>query len=244
MTTVARTWTVTTWNLHGSEGPPIASVAARLRALTSDVIALQEVQRRQAQSLAKTLGMQHHWALKHYPWTPLLKSKAEGLAILTPHTLSATGSAALPPNRSEWSYKRRIVVWGLVQRPDHSAYRVYDAHFIGGDAASDRLDQARRVAALAVEHGGAPVVVAGDFNDGDEPEVGDALPGIEGAATALTNPSDTPRQRIDHVLVPDGATDIAVKVPSGGAEWAALSDHLPVTTTFTFDWVEGDFPVP
>ena len=109
------------------------------------------------QSLAQTLGMQHHWALKHYPWTPLLKSKAEGLAILTPHTLSATGSASLPPNRSHWSYKRRIVVWGLVERPDHSAYRVYDAHLIGGDAADDRLDQARRVAALVVEHGGAPV---------------------------------------------------------------------------------------
>jgi endonuclease/exonuclease/phosphatase family metal-dependent hydrolase len=244
MTTVARTWTVTTWNLHGSTGPPIASVAARLRELTSDVIALQEVQRRQAESLAQSLGMQHHWALKHYPWTPLLKSKAEGLAILTPHTLSATGSASLTPNRSDWSYKRRIVVWGLVARPDHSAYRVYDAHLIGGDAVTDRLDQARRVAALVAEHGGAPIVVAGDFNDSDEPAVVDTLRGIEGVATALTNPSDIPRQRIDHVLVPDAATDIAVKVPAGGAEWAALSDHLPVTTTFTLDWVAGDFPVP
>ena len=142
MTTVARTWTVTTWNLHGSGGPPIASVAARLRALAPDVIALQEVQRRQAASLAEALGMQHHWALKHYPWTPLLKSKAEGMAILTPHTLSATGGKSLTPKPSRWSYKRRIVGWGLVARPDHSAYRVYDAHLIGGDAAGDRLDQA------------------------------------------------------------------------------------------------------
>jgi endonuclease/exonuclease/phosphatase family metal-dependent hydrolase len=244
MTTVARTWTVTTWNLHGADGPPIASVAARLRALTSDVIALQEVQRRQAESLARTLGMQHHWVLKHYPWTPLLRSKAEGLAILTPHTLSATGSASLPPNCSVWSYKRRIVVWGLVERSDHSAYRVYDAHLIGGDAAATRLEQAQRVAALVVEHGGAPVVVAGDFNDSDEPAVVDTLPGIEGPATAPTNPSDPPIQRIDHVLVPDAATDITVKVPAGGGEWAALSDHLPVTTTFALDWVEGDFPVP
>ena len=215
-----------------------------MRALTSDVIVLQEVQRRQAASLAQSLGMQHHWALKHYPWTPLLKSKAEGLAILTPHTLSATGSASLPPKRSHWSYKRRIVTWGLVERPDHSGFRVYDAHLIGGDAANDRLEQTRRVAELVVEHGGAPVVVAGDFNDPDEPAVLDALPGVEGPATAPTNPSATPRERIDHVLVPDAATAIAVKVPAGGAEWAALSDHLPVTTTFTLDWVEGDFPVP
>jgi endonuclease/exonuclease/phosphatase family metal-dependent hydrolase len=244
MTTVARSWTVTTWNLHGSVGPPIASVAARLRAVPSDVVVLQEVQRRQAGSLAEALGMRHHWALKHYPWTPLLKSKAEGMAILTPHTLSATGSESLTPQRSLWTYKRRIVVWGLVQRPDHSAYRVYDVHLVGGDASQDRLDQAQRVAALVAEHGGAPAVVAGDFNDSRDAAVVDSLPGIEGTATVPTNPAGTPTQRIDHVLVPHAATDIKVTVPAGGAEWAALSDHLPVTTTFAFDWVEGDFPVP
>ena len=244
MRTVARTWTVTTWNLHGSTGPPIASVAARLRSLSPDIVALQEIQRRQAAALAEALGMQHHWALKHYPWTPLLKSKAEGMAILTPHVLSATGSASLTPTRSHWSYKRRIVVWGLVARPDHSAYRVYDVHLAGGDAVEDRLDQAQRVAALVAEHGGAPALVAGDLNDPDEPAVTDTLPGIEGDATVATNPSATPTRRIDHVLVPDTATDITVRVPTGGAEWAALSDHLPVTTTFALDWVEGDFPVP
>ena len=242
--TVARTWTVTTWNLHGSTGPPIASVAARLRSLSPDVVALQEVQRRQAAALAAALGMQYHWALKHYPWTPLLKSKGEGSAILTPHVLSATGSASLTPTCSNWSYKRRIVVWGLVQRPDHSAYRVYDAHLIGGDAVEDRLEQAQRVAALVAEHGGAPAVVAGDFNDLDDAAVVESLPGIEGTATVPTNPAGAPTQRIDHVLGPRAATDITVPVPAGGAEWAALSDHLPVTTTFAFDWVEGDFPVP
>ena len=150
--------------------------------------------------------MQHHWALKHYPWTPLLKSKAEGLAILTPHTLSATGSASLTPNCSDWSYKRRIVVWGLVERPDHSAYRVYDAHLIGGDAADDRLDQAQRVAALVAEHGGAPVVVAGDFNDSDEPAVDrQRSPGSRARQPPRRTRPTHRRQRIDHVLVPDAA---------------------------------------
>jgi endonuclease/exonuclease/phosphatase family metal-dependent hydrolase len=244
MTTVARTWTVTTWNLHGSASPPIASVAARLRPLSSDIVVLQEVQRRQSESLAAALGMQHHWALKHYPWTPLLKSKAEGMAILTPHGLSATGSVSLTPDTSRWSHKHRIVVWGLVKRADHSAYRVYDVHLIAGDAAADRLDQAERVAALVAEHGGAPAIVAGDLNAHDEPAVIAALPGIEGAATAGTSPADTPARRIDHVLVPAAGTDVTVRVPVGGAEWAALSDHLPVTTAFTLDWVEGDFPIP
>ncbi|MGH9134125.1 MAG: endonuclease/exonuclease/phosphatase family protein [Ilumatobacteraceae bacterium] len=251
MATVARTWTVTTWNLHGSAGPPIASVAARLRAVPSDVVVLQEIRRRQAESLADALGMHHHWALKHYPLTPLLKSKAEGMAILTPHALSSTGSTSLTPKQSRWTYKHRIVVWGLVERPDHSGYRVYDVHLSPhDDAAHARLEQAQQVAALAADHGGAPPIVVGDFNDSggsdvsDVIDVLDVLPGVEGQATAFTNPAAAPTRRIDHVLVPDAATDIAVMVPTGGAEWAALSDHLPVTTTFTLDWVAGDFPVP
>jgi endonuclease/exonuclease/phosphatase family metal-dependent hydrolase len=87
-------------------------------------------------------------------------------------------------------------------------------------------------------------VVAGDFNDSRDAAIVDALPGIEGPATAPTNPAGAPTQRIDHVLVPEAATDITVTVPMGGAEWAAVSDHLPVTTSFGLDWVEGDFPVP
>lgn len=244
MTTVARTWTVTTWNLHGSASPPIASVAARLRGMQSDVVVLQEVQRRQAESLATALGMEHHWALKHYPWTALVKSKAEGMAILTPHTLSQTGSASLTPERSRWTYKHRIVVWGLVARADHSAYRVYDVHLSGGDAGEERLDQARQVATLVAEHGGAPAILAGDLNDATDPALIEALPGIEGPATADTNPAAAPERRIDHVLVPDNSTDVTVAVPTGGAEWAALSDHLPVSTTFAVDWVTGDFPIP
>ena len=244
MTTVARTWTVATWNLHGSAGPPIASVAARLRALPPDVVVVQEVQRRQAASLAEALGMQHHWALKHYPWTPLLKAKAEGMAILTPHTLSATGAMSLTPQRSRWTYKHRIVVWGLVARPDDSAYRVYDLHLVGGDATRDRLDQAQRVTALVAEHGGAPAWWPATSTTRRDRRFVDALPGIEGPAVAATIPARANRaQRIDHVLVPADATDITVAVPPGGAEWAALSDHLPVTTTFALGWVEGDFPV-
>ena len=110
MTTVARTWTVTTWNLHGSAGPPLASVAARLRSFAPDVIALQEVQRRQAASLAETLGMQYHWALKHYPWTPLLKSKGEGVAILTPHALAYAMITARAASKTDSSSPPHITV--------------------------------------------------------------------------------------------------------------------------------------
>jgi endonuclease/exonuclease/phosphatase family metal-dependent hydrolase len=240
---VARTWTVTTWNVHGAARPPIASIAARLRALPSDVIALQEVRSAQAAALANALGMQHHWSLKHYPWTPLMKAKAEGAAILTPHSLESAGSESLPPAPSRWTYRHRIVLWALVRRADRSAYRVYNVHLTSGGDQAERLRQAQHVAALVTAHGGAPAIVAGDLNDASAAIV-DALPGSEGPATAPTNPAGEPTQRIDHVLVPDGATEISVSVPAGGDEWAALSDHLPVTTTFSLDWVEGDFPIP
>ena len=160
--------------------------------------------------------MQHHWALKHYPWTPLLKSKAEGMAILTPHTLSTTGSDVARRRRVRTG-RTSAGSWCGASSPGPTTRRTACTTCTSSAATptSDRLDQAQRVAALVAEHGGAPAVVAGDFNDPDEPAVIEALPGIEGPATANTNPADTPRQRIDHVLVPDNATDITVKVPGG-----------------------------
>jgi endonuclease/exonuclease/phosphatase family metal-dependent hydrolase len=36
-------------------------------------------------------------------------------------------------------------------------------------------------------------------------------------------------QVLDHVLLPPDARDVDTVVPEGGAWWASLSDHLPVT---------------
>jgi endonuclease/exonuclease/phosphatase family metal-dependent hydrolase len=42
-----------------------------------------------------------------------------------------------------------------------------------------------------------------------------------------------PAQLLDHVLLPAAATDVSVSVPRGGTDWAAISDHLPVTVRFS-----------
>jgi endonuclease/exonuclease/phosphatase family metal-dependent hydrolase len=243
MATVVKRWTITSWNVHGSASPALDAIAGALRGLHPDVVAMQEVREGQAAELASLLGMQHAWALKHYTATPLLPGRAEGLAILTPHELSFTGAASLTPGTSRWTHRHRIAQWGLVQRADHSGYRILNLHLSPDDAAAARVAEARRAAEL-VAADGAPVLVCGDLNDDVETEVVEALPAVDVDGAGPTSPADAPRRRLDHVLVPAAATDVTVDVPPGGATWAELSDHLPVTVSFGLAWVEGDFVPP
>jgi endonuclease/exonuclease/phosphatase family metal-dependent hydrolase len=110
---------------------------------------------------------------------------------------------------------------------------VFNVHLSPHDDAPARRVEAGRVAELAGAHdGGRPLVVAGDFNDADDHSIIDALPGVEHVHPGSTNPADAPSQTLDHVLLPADAFDVHVDVPDGGARWAALSDHLPVTVRF------------
>lgn len=247
MTTAARTWTVTTWNLRGSAKPDLTAIAATISSEAPDVVVLQEVRRHQAEELADLLGMRWTWALKHYPFTPLYRRGAEGMAILSAHDIDEVGHRQISTGTSTWFYKRRIVQWCLVSRADHSAYRIYNLH-LSSDSAADRLTQAGVITDIVAGHGDAPpTILAGDLNDvtgpSDKPD-GDLLgrlPGLEHLRPSPTNPATEPTQVLDHVLLPIDATAVAVTVPAGGATWAALSDHLPVTVRFDLDWVQGDF---
>lgn len=237
-----REWCVTTWNLRGSGRPDLDDIAAVLRAAEPDVVAVQEIRRGQAADLADRLGMRFTWAFKHWPWTPLLPRLAEGTAIMTPHALDAAGHTEVSDGASRWTYRRRIVQWALVGRPDGSAYRIYNVHLSPHDRRTERLAEAVRVAEIVAEHGDAPpAVIAGDFNDGNDASVIYALPGVEHVVPPPTNPSEQPHQVLDHVLLPADATSVATSVPAGGQQWAARSDHLPVTVHFSLDWVVGDF---
>ncbi len=246
MATVARRWTITTWNILGADRPDITDLSDRLRDEAPDVIVLQEVRKRQAAEISEQLGMHHAWAFKHYPYSPVMRHLAEGLAIITPHRIDAPGSVSLSPNTSKWTYRHRIAQWALIERDDHSAFRVVNIHLSPRDDANSRAAEAQRVAAL-VAGGGAPAIVAGDFNDHDDHNVIESLPGAEYIDSPPTNPSDAPVKRLDHVLLPDGASDqlsvISSTVPDGGSQWRTRSDHLPLTVKFEMDWVTADFPV-
>ena len=242
METVRLEWTVMTWNIQGTKRTDLDRVAEIIAAARPDVVALQEVRRPQAHALADVLDMRHVWDEKHHLLRPLFPGRAEGAAILTPHTLSDPGHERISDATSMRTYRRRIVQWAVVQRADSSAYRVFNTHLSPHDMADERLAEATRITALAAALGDSPPsVVAGDLNDAGAPEIIAALPGIEVLTPPPTNPSKHPTERIDHVLVPPDASDVSVSVPAGGPDWAALSDHLPMTVRFALDWVQGGF---
>ena len=227
-------WSVTTWNVHGSAHPDLARVAERLQVEAPDLILLQEVRESQAAELARRTSMRFTWARKHFPYTRLAPRLAEGLAIMTPHSLGASDHAEISKGARP-SWKRRIAQWGVVARPDGSTLRAYNVHLsphVGG--ADDRCVEAARVEELATGHGTLDdVVVGGDFNDHDDSAVIDALPGVEHFPAPPTSPAAAPTKCLDHVLVPSDATEVSVTVPAGDEAWATISDHLPVTVRFT-----------
>jgi endonuclease/exonuclease/phosphatase family metal-dependent hydrolase len=240
--TVGLDWTVMTWNIQGTKPTDLQRVQEVIAAETPDVVALQEIRHSQAKKLASALSMQQTWVEKHNPWRPGCRGRAEGAAILTPHSLEDPGNAVISDETSKRSYKRRIVVWALVGRDDESAYRIFNTHLSPHDLVQERRDEAKRITAITEHLGKAPpTIVAGDFNDASDPTIIATLPGIEVMPAPLSNPASAPDKAIDHVLVPVAATDVSVSAPGGDTEWAELSDHLPVTLRFTFGWVQGGF---
>ncbi len=226
-------WAVLTWNVHGSAGADITAVAAAIQAEAPDIVVLQEIRRRQAAQLAVELQMRYSWALKHKPYTALVWWRSEGMAIMTPHLLDAVGHTEVSDGQPMRSWRRRIAQWGLVGRADRSMLMIYNLHLSPHEDAASRRAEAERVNELVASIGNDPrPVVAGDFNDADEPSIIDVLPGAEHVAPSMTYPSDAPVQLLDHVLLPADATGVTVRVPAGGPEWATISDHLPVTVRF------------
>jgi endonuclease/exonuclease/phosphatase family metal-dependent hydrolase len=227
-------WCVLTWNVHGSALPDIESLAAAVRDESPDVVVLQEIRKRQATALATALQMRYSWVVKHYPYTKLMWRRAEGMAILTPHLLDAVGHTEVSNDQPIRSWRRRIVQWGLVGRADRSMVMIYNLHLSPHDDAQARRSEAAAVSELVASIGDdPPAIVAGDFNDAGDPSIIEILPGVEHVAPSMTNPSAAPTQVLDHVLLPPTARTVTASVPSGGAHWAAISDHLPVTVRFT-----------
>ncbi len=226
-------WSVLTWNVHGSAHPDVDALAAAILDETPDVVALQEIRKRQAAALATSMQMRYSWVVKHYPYTKLMWWRAEGMAIMTPHLLDAVGHTEVSQDQPMRSWRRRIAQWGLVGRADRSMLMVYNLHLSSHDDADWRRAEAARVSELVASIGDDPApIVAGDFNDAGDGSIIDTLPGLEHVVPSMTNPSEAPTQLLDHVLLPAEAQDVTVSVPSGGAQWAAISDHLPVTVRF------------
>jgi endonuclease/exonuclease/phosphatase family metal-dependent hydrolase len=225
---------VVSWNILGRDQHHLDDVADRLRGTAPDVVALQEVRAGQAHDLARALGWQMVWRRKHSPYTLAMWWRSEGLALLSPHPLGRPVRRSISPGVSHMSYRHRIVIAADVTR-DGRTLRVYDTH-LSSDDATERIEQATRVADLIRSEDAPLRVVCGDLNtQTDEPEVLRELrgSGVRDHGVDPTNPANAPVRRLDYVLVPDSATDVDVAVPEPGEDWRELSDHLPVVATFT-----------
>lgn len=225
-------WRVLTWNILGSRRPHLDVMSEVILGYAPDVVAMQEVQRRQARVLARRLGWRVVWTRKHYPYSPLVWWRAEGLAMMTPHNVSELVSVSISSGVSTWTYRHRVAMAATVTRKtDHAALRLVNTHLASHDA-DQRIAQARRVVALVGNR--RPAVVAGDLNSVDELEVirEFGVAGLVDPGGDYSNPSITPRQRLDYVLIPESATVTARTTPDGGEQWHQLSDHLPVLVEF------------
>jgi len=229
-----------TWNLHGAVRPGLDEIAERLRALDPDVVALQEVQCRQARALKRALGWQTaRWSFKHMPlWKP-----AEGLAVLSPHRMNRKRTITLSRREPPWIYRRRIAQLCELDLDGHRL-RLANTH-LSSDTGRDRRAQAERL----VRRLERDMLVLGDLNarpgrDELQPLLetglrdawveahGPTLDEDRATNWRLGDADERPSNALDYVLVPDGYTVTSVTVPTAaGSDLAAyrrLSDHLPV----------------
>ncbi len=223
-----------TWNILGAQHPDVREIAAVIREQQPDVASLQEVQRAQLRRLAKQLGWHYAWARKHYPYSPLLWWRAEGIGILSPWAVSGRLRTTISPGVSTWVYKHRVLLAATITRRD-GALRVFNTHLASHDA-DERLAQAKRVADRVRADTSQCTILTGDLNTTGDSEI-EVLRefravGLFDSGGTVSNPSIAPNQRIDYVLLPATATALLSHTPEGGELWARLSDHLPVLVEF------------
>jgi endonuclease/exonuclease/phosphatase family metal-dependent hydrolase len=241
VTTVSVPIRVLTWNVQGSAGLDVDAAADLIAPCRADIVALQEVQRRQSERLAAALGVpSRRWVLKHWP----VVHRAEGLAVLTPHRLVAAAGFTLQ-RAAIWSWRRRVAIDATVDTGD-VVVRLLDVHLSPHDAGAGRLVEAR----MLIERAGAavpPPLIAGDLNElprqGAHAElVGagwvDTWARLHGDAPGATNWTAGPRtgrpptQRIDYLLAPSGfVVEDAHVLDRDLDNVAGLSDHLPLAAT-------------
>lgn len=226
--------TMITWNMQGHAGVDAPAVAAVLRRVRPDVVALQEVQRGQARAVASALGSSWRlaWGFKHWP----VVTRPEGLAVLTRHRLVGSQVHVLRPAVPVTSHRRVALVADVIAGTVR--LRVASVHLSpesGADAV--RLRELSRVAATG------PAVVLGDLNVPDlsplRPIVDahgwvdcwDAADGPGSTHWAAGSPraGRTPDHRLDYVLAAPHLRVERAEIPTDDLDHlAALSDHLPV----------------
>ena len=230
--------TVMTYNIHHGEGmdksldlPRIASVISSVK---PDLVALQEVDLgtdrtnhvAQAEELAKLTGM-------HFVYGPAMDYQGGkyGDAVLSRYPIQSWRFVMLPWQQGS-QREPRVAVVTTCTLPGKKKLIFVSTHLDHTHEPSDRYLQAKALNdALEDRAGRTPAaVLAGDFNcnSGSPPmqELMSHWKLVSDADPTLTCPADTPKEKIDHILVrpADRWKVIETKV----IDERVASDHRPV----------------
>ena len=238
---------VATYNIHKGVrgvGPrkrlEIHNLGLGIEALDADLVFLQEVRNfhhREARRFQRTSfgwpdAPQADFLAPDgyevaYRTNAVTRGGEHGNALLSRWPLGEIGHHDVSDHRFEQRGLLHVpVVWGRF------TVHAVVAHL--GLMHAGRVRQVERLAQFIAEHvpAGAPLVVAGDFNDWGEKldapmrATGLARAELPGAAPPRTFPSRVPVFSLDRIYT-RGFACRATLVPRGPA-WARMSDHLPL----------------
>lgn len=244
-----RTLRVATYNIHKGVqglGPArrleIHNLQLAVEQLDADIVCLQEVRsfhRREARRLARWPAQPQADYLAPDGYHAVYRTNAvtrhgeHGNALLTRWHVKDHGHEDMSDHRFEQRGLLHVAV-----EVDGRSVHVVVLH-LGLIAGSRRrqIEQLGRYLAREVP-AGAPLVVAGDFNDwGGRLHEPMAALGLSDCAAQLgqraaTFPSRLPVAQLDFIYV-RGLTPVALLVPQGIA-WGRMSDHLPLIADLRF----------
>jgi endonuclease/exonuclease/phosphatase family metal-dependent hydrolase len=223
---------VVSYNIRHGRGSDdsldLARTAAVLRALTPDLVGLQEVDDRvtrsggvdQAADLGRRLGMQHAFgAFMEY------QGGRYGMALLSRHPIVRSWSVVLPEGNEP-----RIALAAEIALPGGDTITAVNVHFDWVDDDAFRFAQASTLAAV-LDTLSRPYVLLGDFNDQPGSRTialfrARAAEARKPAAEHLTFSSTAPEKEIDFIFAaPAGAWEVG---EARVVRERIASDHRPV----------------
>lgn len=224
---------VMAYNIHHGcdihERLQLKQVADLIRSDKSDIVGLVEVDsvcRRsnktdQAAILGKMTGM-HSAFVRHFPF----QGGAYGLAILSRFPIIDVVNKRVPVMTNENGDTTRALLVARIKLPHHRHLSVVVAHLDYRTEAS-RLRQAAFLTGL-LKNEQQPVMILGDLNASPDSKAIQMLKSHfidANHAEARTFPSDTPREKIDYIMI-DRANFI--KTLKDTVYPVKFSDHRPI----------------
>ena len=228
-------------------------IADEIQRLDPDIVCLQEVPWHwgsAAQDLAERTGLNHlYMRANGNRWAIFFE---EGEAILSRYPLRDTTATGLAPRAGLFEHRVALQATAVTPWGD---LRVISTHLTHGDPAVNETQAASLIAFVnASASGGAPAVVAGDFNAREESPQIQALqaegwidtyraahpdnPGATCCIDDLTDPDQALDKRIDYIFVVPGDSPMNIvdsrvilnqPAPSGDG-WLWASDHAGLLT--------------